>query len=316
MGKGAIDETMPNFCGIYAGSATEPDVKKRVESADLVITIGSIKSDFNTAGFTYKISALTTVDLHSTYCRVKYSEYPGIRMNGVLTKLTALLSSTKLSITPGPKVESIIPEESNDIITHAWLWPALSSWLKPKDIIVTETGTSNFGIMSTTFPSNVTAINQYLWGSIGYATGAAQGVAIAAREMGLGRTILWTGDGSLQLTVQAIATMIRNDLAPILFVICNKGYAIERFIHGMEAEYNDVVEFRYTELPNAFGAREGQSKSYVVKTKKEFENLLADEEFSAVDSKVLRLVEVHMPWDDAPAGLKITASAAAKNTGG
>jgi len=220
-----------------------------------------------------------------------------------------------LTVSPGPKFESIVPKEESDIITHTWLWPALSKWLKPKDLVVTETGTANFGIMETAFPENVTAINQYLWGSIGYALPAAQGVAHAAKELGLGRTILWTGDGSLQLTAQSIATMLRNNLAPILFVICNNGYTIERFIHGMKEYYNDVQEFRYKDLPNAFGAKEGQAKSYVVKTKQEFLDLLADEEFSSVNSKVLRLVEVYMPWDDAPESLKITSAAAAKNAG-
>src|ERR1700744_3046692 len=69
MGKGAMDETLPNYCGIYAGSATRPDLKERVETADLVITIGSIKSDFNTAGFTYKISSLSSIDFHSSRIR-------------------------------------------------------------------------------------------------------------------------------------------------------------------------------------------------------------------------------------------------------
>jgi pyruvate decarboxylase len=194
MGKGAIDETLPSFCGIYAGDATDPETKKRVESSDCVITVGNIKSDFNTAGFTYKITQLSTIDFHSSYIRVAYSEYPGVRMNGVLKKLTEIFNSgTKLNITPGPKLKLVIPEEASETISHNWLWPALSPWLKPKDIVVTETGTANFGIMSTNFPEHVIAINQYLWGSIGYATPAAQGVAIAAREMGLGRTILWTG---------------------------------------------------------------------------------------------------------------------------
>jgi pyruvate decarboxylase len=80
----------------------------------------------------------------------------------------------------------------------------------------------------------------------------------------------------------------------------------------MKATYNDVQEFRYTDLPLAFGASEGQAKGYVVKTKQEFDELLADGEFSDQKSKVLRVVEVHMPWDDAPELLKFTSKAAAK----
>ena len=51
MGKGAIDETIPNYGGVYAGSGSHEDVKERVEGADLVLSIGSIKSDFNTTGY-------------------------------------------------------------------------------------------------------------------------------------------------------------------------------------------------------------------------------------------------------------------------
>ena len=50
MGKGAIDESIQNYGGVYAGSGSHKDVKNRVEKSDLVLSIGSIKSDFNTTG--------------------------------------------------------------------------------------------------------------------------------------------------------------------------------------------------------------------------------------------------------------------------
>lgn len=48
MGKGAVNETHANYGGVYAGGGSQPDVKERVESSDLILTIGAIKSDFNT----------------------------------------------------------------------------------------------------------------------------------------------------------------------------------------------------------------------------------------------------------------------------
>jgi pyruvate decarboxylase len=346
MGKGAINEQSANYCGIYAGSITRPDLKERVESADLVLTIGSVKSDFNTAGFTYRVSQLATIDLHSTMVQVKYSEYPNVQMHGVLRQLAARIRAEKLPhVTPGPKPHTQVPEKgASPTITHEWMWPQLGGWLRPDDVVVTETGTSNFGILDARFPAGVRAVNQYLWGSIGYATPAAQGVALAVRDNlggtcahgsqhgqhhhdarhghhhrghgGQGRTVLWTGDGSLQLTAQSISTMLRNGLAPVVFVICNGGYTIERFIHGMDAAYNDVADWKYGELPATFGSAEGKSKSYVVKTKEEFEKLLASPEFSDPESQVLRLVEVYMERDDAPFAMKVTSSAAAKGVDG
>jgi len=65
----------------------------------------------------------------------------------------------------------------------------------------------------------VTAISQVLWGSIGYSVGALQGAALAVKEQKAERrVILFVGDGSLQLTVQEISTMIRHDLTPIMYV--------------------------------------------------------------------------------------------------
>lgn len=56
--------------------------------------------------------------------------------------------------------------------------------------------------------------------SIGYSVGAVLGAALAARELPDGaerRVILFVGEGSLQLTVQEISTIIRRGLKPILY---------------------------------------------------------------------------------------------------
>jgi pyruvate decarboxylase len=315
MGKGAVNETLPNYGGVYAGDGSNAGVKDRVESADLVLSIGAIQSDFNTAGFTVRMSQMNTIDFHSYHVKVRYSTYPGVRMNGVLSKITQKMG--KLNIESGPKPTNKIPQHeeinySNAAITHAYLWPRLGQWLQPNDVLITETGTSNFGVWETRFPADVTAIAQVLWGSIGYATGACQGAALAAREKGIKRTILFTGDGSLQLTAQEISTMLRNNLHPIIFVICNQGYTIERLIHGMRDRYNDIQEWRYRDLPAVFGAREGCVKTYRVETKEELERLFGDGDFSSGETEMMRFVELVMPWDDAPAALRAVAEKAAK----
>lgn len=219
MGKGAVNESLPNYGGVYAGNGSNIGVAERVESSDLVLSIGAIKSDFNTAGFTYRVSQLSTIDFHSEYMRVRYSEYPGVRMHGVLRKVTARME--KLNIKAGPAPNNQIAKKDQgmsqgEVITHDWLWPRVGQWLEPNDIVITETGTANFGIWETKFPTGVTAISQVLWGSIGYSVGACQGAALAAKETGDRRTVLFVGDGSFQLTAQEVSTMIRNDLKPIM----------------------------------------------------------------------------------------------------
>ncbi|KAJ6028279.1 hypothetical protein N7540_003855 [Penicillium herquei] len=311
MGKGAVNETHKNFGGVYAGNGSNAGVSEVVESSDLILSIGAIKSDFNTTGFTYRIGQLNTIDFHSNFVRVRYSEYPDINMKGVLRKVIQQMG--KLSAAPIPPINNTLPQSeqssTSQTITHAWLWPTVGQWLKENDVVLTETGTANFGIWETRFPPNVTAISQVLWGSIGYALGSCQGAALAAKELHNRRTILFIGDGSFQLTVQEISTMLRNKLNPIIFVICNEGYTIERYIHGWDAKYNDIQTWDFVNIPKVFGAKDGY-KGYRIKTRDELHKLFADQSFR--DSESLRLVELYMPRDDAPAALKLTAEAAAE----
>ena len=217
MGKGAVDETLPAYGGVYAGTASQPGVAERVESSDLVLTVGALKSDFNTAGFSYRTSQLNSIDFHSTHCVVKYSEYPGVKMRGVLRKVIDRVDVSKLAKAETPGIVNAVKEneDPSPTITQAWFWPRVGEYLAEGDIVVTETGTSNFGIWETKFPAGVTGVTQVLWGSIGWSVGAAQGAALAAKDMGMEnerRTILFVGDGSFQLTAQEVSTMLRHRL--------------------------------------------------------------------------------------------------------
>ncbi|KAH9890869.1 pyruvate decarboxylase [Xylariomycetidae sp. FL2044] len=314
MGKGAINESHPSYGGVYGGDASSPEVKKAVESSDLVLSIGSLKSDFNTAGFSIRVSQLNTIDFHSFSTVVRYSEYPGVKMRGVLRKVIDRVDLKQLSVVPAPRhtPADMSAVAGNSPIRQEWFWKRISDFLREDDVVVTETGTANFGIWETRFPKGATALSQVLWGSIGWAVGAAQGAALAVKDLEVPRrTVLFEGDGSLQLTAQEISTMIRHKLNAIIFVICNDGYTIERFIHGMEAEYNDVVQWRYKDLPAVLGGTDETARSYVVKTKDELDALLADKEFS--EGRGLRFVELYMPKENAPSSLMMTAEASAKN---
>ena len=40
--------------------------------------------------------------------------------------------------------------------------------------------------------------------------------------------------------MQELSVMIRHGLKPIIFVLNNSGYTIERFLHGKTRKYNDI----------------------------------------------------------------------------
>ncbi|CCH46209.1 pyruvate decarboxylase [Wickerhamomyces ciferrii] len=303
MGKGAVDEQHPRFGGVYVGTLSKPDVKAQVENADLVLSVGALLSDFNTGSFSYSYKTKNIVEFHSDHIKIRNATFPGVQFHSVLKKLNEQIGPIVKDYKPYPvpKVSlTTAPTAPETPLTQEWLWTRISSWLREGDVVITETGTSAFGIVQSRFPTNTTGISQVLWGSIGYSVGAALGAVAAAEEVDREkRVLLFVGDGSLQLTVQEISTMIRWGLTPYIFVLNNAGYTIERLIHGEKASYNDVQPWDHLSLLKTFGAKDYESIR--VSTTGEFDKLANDEAFSK-NSKI-RLVEIMLPVMDAPLNL-------------
>ena len=78
----------------------------------------------------------------------------------------------------------------------------------------------------------------------------------------------------------------------------------------MDAVYNDIQPWHFKDLVKVFGAEEGTSKTFQIKTKNEVDHLFQDKEFNAAN--VLQFVELYIPKKDAPRALKLTAEASAK----
>lgn len=303
MGKSAFDESNPRYGGVYIGSLSHPDIAEVVNNADLVLSVGALLSDFNTGSFTYGYQTNNIVEFHSDHIKVRKATY-NVQMQPVLAALPGKIAPNEAGASVAvPQWKAEIPDTpKNTDLSQNYLWARLSNWLRPGDVIVTETGTSSFGIVSTVFPKNTVGISQVLYGSIGYSVGAALGATLAIDEIDPNRRVLlFVGDGSLQLTVTAISTMIRWNLKPYLFILNNDGYTIERLIHGETAGYNDIQPWKYTKLLDVFNAKPDQSESLTVQTTDELEDLFQDKEFE--NPSKIRVIEVKLPRMDAPVSL-------------
>ena len=131
------------------------------------------------------------------------------------------------------------------------LYSRYAAFIRPGDSVVLESGSSSFGISPMMLADDVQVHLQMLWGSIGWATGAAFGIALADPNR---RTILITGEGSHQLTANEIGNMGRFGANPIIFVLNNDGYLVERALEvNPDWSYNDLSQWRYAELPRTLG---------------------------------------------------------------
>jgi indolepyruvate decarboxylase len=53
--------------------------------------------------------------------------------------------------------------------------------------------------------------------------------------------VLIVGDGAAQLTIQEMGSMLRDKQHPLILLLNNEGYTVERAIHGPEQRYNDIA---------------------------------------------------------------------------
>jgi indolepyruvate decarboxylase len=251
MDKSVLEEQHPSFIGMYDGKLMDESVRAFVESSDLVLNIGAMMTDMSTGGFTAHLDPEKTINIRHHLTQVGSKIYPNVEMKDVLNELTRRVKkrieeSPIKPVSLGPKVGS-----GSDPITVEALYPRWANFLKPNDILVVDTGTSALGLAFALLPTGVTFHSQTLWGSIGWATPAAFGSAVAAPDR---RVVLVTGEGSHQLTAQEISQFGRRGLKPIVFVLNNSGYLIERLLCRNPAiEYNDLAPWRYSEIPHALG---------------------------------------------------------------
>ena len=251
MDKTTLDEAHPNYIGMYDGRLMEESVRAFVEGSDCVIGLGALWSDFSSGAFTAKLDRSKTINVFHHSTRVGNTFFENVEMKDVLAALTARLP--RRTDVKGPKPSDLgVPKGTGgDKITAEALYPRWNRFLKPDDILVAETGTSSMGLGMAKMPKGATFHNQTLWGAIGWATPAAFGAALAAPKR---RTVLVTGEGSHQLTAQEVGQFHRRGLKPIIFLLNNNGYLIERLLcKDPEIYYNDLAQWHYHLLPQALG---------------------------------------------------------------
>ena len=250
MAKAVLDEQHPQYVGMYDGALMNEAVRAFVEGADRVLVIGSPLSDFNTGAFTARLDTRRTITLAHHHAVVDGKTYADVEL-GELLQALARRAPRRAWQTLAPAAPDPTEGQGDARITVQALYPRWQAFLKPQDIVVAETGTVSMGLGFARLPRGASFHNQTLWGSIGWATPAALGVALAAPNQ---RVLLFTGEGSHQLTAQEIGQFGRLGLKPIVFVLNNGGYLIERLLNRDPAiAYNDVAPWRYHELPHALG---------------------------------------------------------------
>jgi TPP-dependent 2-oxoacid decarboxylase len=308
LGKAVLSEHHPQFVGLFEGDRSRDSVRQLVESADCILQLGALMTDFNTGGFTTHLDDAKTISATIRSVKIKHHQYANVNLHEFIGGLTEQLSGrTSTAIEIQSAVDGCIHRNTEPYrpeppqpLTIKRFFDRMSHFIEDNAIVIAETGLALFSAAEMLMPKGATFIGQTFYGSIGYTVGATLGAGMAAPDR---RVVLFVGDGAFQVTCQDLSTMIRNRIKPIIFLINNDGYTIERVI--VDHSYNDIQPWHYHKLLEVFGGGVG----FDVHTEGELEAALEQ----AATAEELVFIEVHTDRLDCPEALLSAGRSMAKS---
>ena len=289
-GKSVLPERHPSFLGVYMGAVSREAVRARVEGADAVLTFGAMATDINTGGFTARLPEANTVRANMDKVRIRNHYYDRVWLGDLIAALTESLpyrAYPPLDATNRDATKGDYQAQPAQPLRVARFYERLKRFVDRDMVLLTETGDAMFAGSEIPIEEPENFISQAYYLSIGYGLPAALGVCLARPGK---RVVLLEGDGGFQMTAQELSTLLRRRCNPIIFLLNNDGYVVERLIH--DGPYNDIQPWRYHQLPEAFG---GDAISLEVRTEGELEAALVS---AREHPRELVFVNVHLPRDE------------------
>ena len=261
MDKGLLDEGHPAFLGMYNGARSTPAaLRSVVEDADLVIDCGGlVLEDLNTGLWSGSLDPKAIIALHADWVQAGDQVYTSVSISDVLAGITKRLERSSTQHSLGGDHRPVQPDpllplqgKEHRPTDSASFYPRLQRFLRPNDVLVSDTGTCLLKLNAMRLPSNVAMESQTLWSSIGWGTPATLGCALAEPDR---RVVLVTGDGAHQLTVQEVGVMGYTSIKPVVIVLNNGIYGVEALISETGHAYNELPTWRYADIPAALGCQ-------------------------------------------------------------
>ncbi|EAO6766738.1 indolepyruvate decarboxylase [Salmonella enterica] len=306
MGKGLFDEQHPNFVGTYSAGASSKEVRQAIEDADRVICVGTRFVDTLTAGFTQQLPAERTLEIQPYASRIGETWF-NLPMAQAVSTLRELCLECAFAPPPTRSTGQPVRIAKGELAQENF-WQTLQQYLKPGDILLVDQGTAAFGAAALSLPDGAEVVVQPLWGSIGYSLPAAFGAQTACPDR---RVILIIGDGAAQLTIQEMGSMLRDGQAPVILLLNNDGYTVERAIHGAAQRYNDIASWNWTQIPQALNAAQRAECWRVTQAIQ-----LAEVLERLARPQRLSFIEVMLPKADLPELLRTVTRALEARNGG
>ncbi len=305
LSKSAVPENHPLYLGVYGGAmSSDEHVRKYVESADLVLMLGTFITDMSMGFYTAKLDRRRTVLATSERVSVQYHRYDSIQFRDFLEALAAAKITPKRFRHPNPHAlpKQLKKGERSRALTMVDVFRILSLHLDERCCVIADIGDAIFGAVGIRSARQAQFIAPAYYMSMGFAVPASIGVAMSAKNL---RPYVLVGDGAFQMTGAEVSTAVRLGLNPIIIVLNNDGYGTMRKIR--EGCFNVITQWNYSKICDLVGGGKGITAS----TNGEFDDALS----RAQKSDRVHVIEVRISRDDASHQLARIANEVRKRRG-
>lgn len=269
--KGCLPELHPQSLGVYQGAMSRPETRAQIETSDCLIELGVWLTDWDTGLYTSKQGQQVFVRANLDQVRIGYHLYPAVQLEDFVRALAErapprhFRDSHPVRPNTPPGGYQAQPHQP---LSASRFYRRVEEFLDDSMILVSDIGDVVCAVAEMHIEEADNFLTQAYYMSIGYATPAALGVSLARPDK---RPVVLVGDGAFQMTAQEVSTLLRQGCRPIIFLVNNDGYLIERYLH-VDQVYNDLQPWKYAELPHALG---DGALTFRVTTEGELEHALA-----------------------------------------
>ena len=252
LGKGAFPMDHPLYMGVHIGPISPRPIVKRVDSADLVVNLGTLLTDMNLGSRPPQITRDRSIWAVGGRVNVSYHTYTDVHIRDfVRGLLRAPLRRHRESVRycdnlPPQPVETRRALRVTDVLHE------VNRFLRGRRgwVVVAESGDMLFAGLDVRVERGGGYLAQGYYASMGFGVPGALGAQIGTGA----RPLVLCGDGAFQMTGPEIAQAPRHGLNPVVLVINNGGWQIFRPVMKHH-QLLDVPKWPYARLADDWGGR-------------------------------------------------------------
>lgn len=298
LARGVFPERHPLGLGVYLGALSPQSVVQRVESADIVLSLGVLQTDLTLGAFTANLDHKKEILCSDTDVTVGYRTYQNVPLWAFLPALNEAIAGATFDIPHEPLTDHdpFIPTEA--LLTVERTFDAISAHIDERHGLLLDPGEALFASVDMRMPT--WSHGSAYYATMGYAVPGALGAGLADPDR---RPVVVLGDGAFSMTGLEVASCAFHGVPAVFIILDNQGYGTQRPI--LEGPFNEIPALAAEKLVGVMGTGLG----FLVETEVELDAALR----TAFVSREVSIIRARLPKTARSAALsRLGAALAAK----